>query len=433
MSEIKSQPTPGYLYKVKYGRSDWIYGLAERAYGDGSKWQIIAQANQQLVQGPDAGKTDISKDRQWFTAGDVVFIPPLVEKEKPKRISGKGPDDFTIVIDGIEVPVISGKILRTMDTAADGWTATIPWTPGKDALIDKITSPFFYPSSQAYIGNEVLVNGKLYEVSHSLDDNGRTKDLEGFSKTADIIDSNMQPPYEKSNVTILQRAKELCRPHGIDVIVDTGVDIGGKFSRVTASENDTIFKHLNDLAVQRSLLLSCNEDGNLLITKAKTDSKIVGTLTEGDLPSQEFKVKFSGRARFGTYKVLSQTPKKKAKASSVSKDTVVPGSRFSNVSISDNTQGEIKNVADWVRNKNLVETLTIQFPVSGWYAPDGTLWKPNSQVAVQSETIGTGKNGFVFLIHRVEYIFEESGRKANLFLLPPEVYTGEAIKEPWIK
>lgn len=432
-NEIKSQPIPGYKYIVKSGQSDWLSNLAARAYGDPTKWLEIANANQQLVQGPDAGKNYLAADKQWFIAGDIIFIPvlPELEKFKPKRITGKGKNDFTIVIEDIEIPVLAGRIIRTMDTAADGWTGVIQWVPGKNPDIDRITSPFYYASSQAYIGNELLVNGKVYKVIPKLANDGRTKELAGFSLTADIIDSNLQPPYEKAKINLFQRAQELCRPHGISVEVDEDTDFGGTFSRVTASENDKIFNHLNELARQRSVLLSSTPDGNLLLTNAKIDSEIVGTISEANLPAQEFSAEFDGRKRFGTYRVLSQTPKKGTKKVAVSKDPVPPGSRFATVSADDNIIGENKNTADWIRNKNLVETLTKIFPVSGWYAPNGSLWRPNTLIEVISPTMGIDE-GFTFLIHRVEYIFEDSGRKANLSILPPQVYSGEPIDEPWL-
>ena len=40
-------------------------------------------------------------------------------------------------------------------------------------------------------------------------------------------------------------------------------------------------------------------------------------------------------------------------------------------------------------------------------------------------------DGFDFLIRSVEYLFSESGVTANLELVPPQVYSGEAITEPW--
>jgi hypothetical protein len=40
-------------------------------------------------------------------------------------------------------------------------------------------------------------------------------------------------------------------------------------------------------------------------------------------------------------------------------------------------------------------------------------------------------DGFTFLIKSVEYIFEPDGKKSVLNLVPPQVYTGEPLEEPW--
>lgn len=431
MSEITSIPTPGKKYKVKNG--DWISRIAATAYGDGTKWPVIANANANDVD--DAiikGVTQV-----FFQPGDIVFIPELAETKKLKKeltkLTNKNPDDFTIIVAGRELPVQSAKIIRTMDTAADGWTAKIAWNPGADIHLDQITAPYSYSEAQAYIGNELLVNGILYDITHDLKINGRTKELAGFSFTADIIDSTMQPPYEKNNVDILQRAKELCNPHGISVEVDSSVeDLGGPFDRVTANQQDTKFAHLNKLAKQRSLLLSSTSQGDLLITRANLNDTPVGTLEESQLPPREFAAKFSGRKRFSTYRVVSQGPKKAAKKIGIAKDEIVPGSRNKTSNAPETTQGNIQKAAEWERSKQLVEALTIPFPVSTWYAPNGDLWRENTLVTVISDTLNI-PNGFTFLIRQVEYIFEAGGLSATLSLVPPQVYSGEPIQEPWVE
>jgi nucleoid-associated protein YgaU len=51
-------------YEVRKGDSLWK--IAKHAYGDGSKWPLIAEANKELVPNPDLIKP-----------GQVLTIPPL--------------------------------------------------------------------------------------------------------------------------------------------------------------------------------------------------------------------------------------------------------------------------------------------------------------------------------------------------------------------
>jgi len=60
----------------------------------------------------------------------VINLPgpaPEIEELDPtiQELPGKAPDDFTVVIEGREIPVQGGQLMRTADTAAHGWTADV--------------------------------------------------------------------------------------------------------------------------------------------------------------------------------------------------------------------------------------------------------------------------------------------------------------------
>lgn len=421
-----SNPIPGKQYTIVTG--DTLSGIAARAYGRQSQWPKIYKANQMKLR---SGNPDL------IFPGEVIFIPELVDEKKMTRditgetLEGREADDFTLIIDGIEVPVESGKVLRTMDTCADGWTASIAWTPGADARLDKRLRPFTYPKAYVYLGGQLVVSGRLYAVEPSLESGGQKMGLEGWSFTADIIDSTTKPPYEKNKVTLEQRAKDLCEPLGISVEFD-GDDARArnkKFDRVTIDPTEAIFSHLAKLASQCGILVSSTIHGDLLFTRANTKGKSVGTIEEGKSPAPEFKCKFDGRKRFNSYRVISDSPKKSSK-NSVAKDDRVPTSRFATFKADENSEGGIKDSAEWRRSKQIVESLTFDFPVKGWYAPNGKLWQPNTIVTIKSETMWI-PDGFDFLITKVGFDFGSSGTTATLSLTLPSAYTGESIKEPW--
>lgn len=427
MSDIAATPTPGKQYVVKPG--DWISRIARRAYGDEMKWPLIRDANKSLAHREKIG----SEYQEYFHPGDVIFIPELVEERKaetPDDIPGKAPDDFALVIEGREIPVESGRVVKTIDTGADAWTAKIAWEPGADKALDRLTSPYGYRVARVYLGGRLQVDGLLYDVTHSRGKDGSFKTLHGFSYTADIIDSTVEPPYEANNVTILQRAKQLTAKFGIDVEVDDGVDIGPVFSRITSEQGEKIFEGLAKLASSRGQLLSTTRHGGLLITRSKTDAKPVGSIIEGRPLAQNFEISFKGRDRYATYKATAASSgKSKTAGSAVATDTVVTRPRTLSFTAND-IPGTTRNAAEWKRNKILADSLAIPFPVSSWYAPDGNLWSVNTTLNVTSPTIGVSE--FLFLIKQVEFIFEKSGVSAVVSLVPPAVYTTEKIEEPWL-
>jgi prophage tail gpP-like protein len=258
-------------------------------------------------------------------------------------------------------------------------------------------------------------------------DNGTVVDIEGFSRTADLIDSTLRPPYEESGVTLKQRADKIVKPHGIKTVFE--VDEGGIFDRVTATASETIFNHLNKLARERGILISSTPDGDLLFTEANVKSKSVATLREGEALVRGFSATFNGRLRFNTYRAINTTPF--GNNEGVVKDDRVPRSRIKTIRVQESLAGEIKKAATWERNRSLAQALTISLPVSSWLNPrTNEPWQVNTKVTVFSQSIHV-PNGFDFLIRSVE--FEETDREktAILNLVPPQVYTKEEIQEPW--
>lgn len=394
-----------------------------------------------------------------------------------KSIPGKDKDQMTLIIEDREIVMESATLVKTMDTGADGFTCVIPWTPKLDSKLDLLTKPYSYNNSGIYIAGNLISEQILYDVTHNT--GGRTeKTLEFWSKTADIIDSTVIAPYEMNNVKLTDRCKQQCNPFGINVIVGEdaasslnetkkviysvkkresyiyNIDLQKqtvsenyiytpvkksklvtdekKFSRIKAEPTDTIFSHLAKLAAQRGLLLSCTSNGDLLITKANINSKIVGTLEEGKTwLCDAYKAEWSGRSRFAIYRAMTKSASgKKAKGIQKATDKTIKSPRLLTFNSNDSLPGEVKNAAEWRRNKSAADAMTMQIPVNSWYAPDGTLWNPNTRITIISETLLCEK-GFTFLITSVEYKYENGGTTANLSVKPPSLYSDGVIEEPW--
>lgn len=421
-----SRPIPGKKYTVEPG--DTLSSISNVAYGDPSQWPIIHSTNQSSLK---------SSDPNLIFPGEVLIIPELeVIKQAKDSLTkrSRSSDVFEIEINGRIIPILAGTIIRTMDTAADAWAASIEWEPGRDEFIDIATSPYSYATARAYINGERLVTGSLFESNPTLDSSGSKKDLAGFSSTINIVDSDLRPgDYEDNNISLKERAEKLLKPYGLRVVIDPSVltKANVKFDRVTADRNDKIFDHLADLASQRQILVSSTEKGNLLLTQANTSSRPVGTVEEdASTASLSYQAKFDGRKRFSIWRVDCQTPFKTDKKNGISKDLAVPIMRYKNVTKANDTRGGIEQTAQWIKSKEFAKSLQIPFPFPSFFSPDGSLWRENTKVIVKSKTIGV-PNGFEFLIRQVEYKRTSQGDSVVLGLVPPQVYTGETIIEPW--
>jgi len=426
-----SKAIAGQRYTVIKG--DTLTGIAKQAYGDGAKWRLIWKANRTTLRSNDPDK---------IYPGEIINIPKNpIEQEiassvSDKVLSGKEKDDFTVIIDGKELAVESGRIIRTMDTCSDGWTASLQWDPDDDVLYEALR-PFQYKNASVYLGGILLIDGLLYSTKIIQSGDNQTVEIKGYSYTADIVDSSIKPPYEQNKVTLKDRATELIESLGIGIVFSVD-DADEPFERVTCEPEDKIFDHLAELATQRKVLISSTRKGEILFWRAATKSKPVGSIEEGMPPYQKLDIEFDGRRRYNTYTVIGQSPQKRGrkgkdkKLVAVAKDNTVPRSRFVTYSVNESTVGNIQDTADWKRSKQIADALTLPIPVDSWYAPNNKLWEENTLISVVSKAI-YAPNGFDFLIRSVEYVFDAEGTTATLNLIPPQTYTGEPIVEPWSK
>ncbi len=214
-----SKPTPGTQYSVQNG--DTIERIAAIAYGDASRSAEIIRANPSVIISP----------------GVVIIIPP---DDDPTAFT-PSKEGLSLFIGGNEVPTESMRIIRSLDSMVNGWTAVIAWQPGDDPAFDKLIRPYSYAPASAFVNKSLAVAGKLYKPSPGL--GGRSQlALEGWSFAADLVDSTLKAPYESNNVTLSQRTKEVAAPFNLKVVSDLETD--GKFDRVTVTATQRGGDHL---------------------------------------------------------------------------------------------------------------------------------------------------------------------------------------------
>ena len=423
MSDIRSTPIPGYRYTVRPG--DTPVSISARAYGDRQRWPDIWRANETRLR---------SGNPNLIYPGEVLYIPELPERRQvADRLPGSAPDSIRVVSEGIELPVTSARLIRTMDTAADAMTAMIPWTPGADRQLDELLLPYRYPDIDVYLGGELIMSGRIYTVKRQVTQDGRVVEIEAFSTTVDLVQCTVRPPYEYRRIDLVQFAEVYCAPKGlrveVDPVIGDDVDMQANGPTWTADPMETEFEFLDRIAGQYGLLISSTVTGDFLWTRANTSGRPVDTLDENETPlPEEYTATFDGTKRYSAYRAIHDD--QEGGRVTVDTDPTVPGIRFLTFRADEQRPGNVASAARWRKNKTIADALTVPFPVSGWRDRQDRLWRENSIVTVISPTLSL-PDGFDFLIKRVEYVYASDGVSAILQLVPPQVYTGEDVPEPW--
>jgi len=401
-NEILTTPTQGKRYKVVSG--DRITRIAPKA---GVTPALIIDANAFLV-----GRRESLEKLPTIYPGDILQIPLNQVAERPKRarkekIHFKKKTDYTLIIEGYEVPVESGTFARTMNTVADEFQATIAWHRGADPTLDKKTKIGSDPDCQLYLGEDLVLDGYIPNITQT-GGTKPTKTFIGFSRTVHLVDTMLRPPYSKSNISLEQRCQDLAYPFGIDVVVSDAAKklIKGQFKRISGKPDETAFNHLLKLARQRGALLTCDKFGNLLIDVAKTKGDSIDIIKEPPegRATEAFTFQIDNRNRFQTYRAIGQSPKSNTNAGIV-KDESIGHPRLLTFSANDADSGDLNKAALWRKNKTIADAYAAAIPVADWYTSESKiLWPVNEIITVQSETMEIPE-GKQLLIKKVEFIF----------------------------
>jgi len=302
MSDITTTPIQGKKYRVKSG--DRITRISAAAYGTEAQASFIVQSNN-FIQ----GRTISLEGLPTIYAGDVLNLPISPDEQKRRNearrtLPNKSPDTVTMIVNGKTIEGFNAfRFLSTMDTASDAVSGVIGVALDDNETWD-LFRPYSYPEMRLYIGGVLRMTGRIYVTEPIVVKNGRSIAFTGYSKTIDLVDSAIKPPYEFNNIDLESLADQVLSPHGLTATFQA--DTGGTFDRLTAGESETAYSFLAKPAKQRGLLISSNDIGELLFLKADTTSPVIGTIQEEFPPASEFRASFNGRNRFQEYRASAQ-------------------------------------------------------------------------------------------------------------------------------
>lgn len=336
---------------------------------------------------------------------------------------------------GVEIKSESSSFTIGLDTVAAGWSAIMPWQPGIDSEIDRLTRNFSFSESIIYVGGEQVSKGRLYTTEPiRLSTGRRQKNLFFYSYTVDMIDCVWNKPFQYFNHSYLEIAEVQALGYDILMSLDPSAELEATriLGKVEANITDNMYDRLSTIAKEQGLLLSSDKDGGMLITKFQTDKNPVGTIREstdflsGSTNSTEFKSTFDGRKLFARYSAIKSDRNMFQEFATIFNDKYVPGRRTQRFEANSNARGTLKESAKWAASKGVADALTITFPVQGWHSPEKKLWKQGDIVTVISETLSLNK--IDMLVRSIKFKFDSTnGKHSELSLVPPEVYSGEEI------
>ena len=284
--------------------------------------------------------------------------------------------------------------------------------------------------------DELLLTG--YMLSEKLKDSSKTQPIiiSGYSLPGCLEDCKIPTslyPLESNNLSLSEIAKKLIAPFGLKMVIDPAVlsAMNKVYEKATAKEGQTIKAFLTELAGQRDIIISHNEHGNILFTKAKTKRKpIIHYGADGGVPFTSMELDFNGQAMHSDITVIKEAGRNGGNAGEASVKNPYVRHVFRPDVISQ-TSGDDNDTMLVAKRRLAAELKNLKLTiVTDRWEIDGKIIRPNNLITVTNPKVYLFKKSTWF-IEQIDFAGDEKSTTATLTCCIPESYSGETPKYLW--
>lgn len=279
--------------------------------------------------------------------------------------------------------------------------------------------------------NQTLITG--YILGNKLKRNAvkNLVEITGYSKPGILEDSTMPHdlyPLEKDGLTLQQIAQEIASYFKLKVIVDSSVTtaMNTAIEKTTASPTQTIKDYLTELATQRHIIISHDNNGNLLFTREKTKRAPIAFFEDG-IPSVNIELDFAGQGIHSPITVVKQADSDGGNAGeySINNPYCPIINRPKTVTQTSGTDLTTQEFARQVLANEIKSCVRLKIDIDRWDI-NSDLILPRNVISVKS------KENFLYketnwFIEQVDYAGDEKQMTAALHCVPEAVYNDDKV------
>lgn len=321
------------------------------------------------------------------------------------------------------------QVQRDLDSIADSFDLQL--VAESASALARITED---SACQILLDGETVLSGYVDEVRRGYDASSRTLSVTGRSRAGDLVDSSaVHRPWSKT--PILQIARDICEPFGIDVdsLLFEELPTEPYFK---IEEGETAFAVLDRLARSHGTRLVSWPDGSLRFTRTGT-LRYPDVIIQAGVNVETGEVVEKSNERFSRYIFRAQLAASDGSfgaAASPKYEVTDDGvSRHRPLVVDVDGQRGVKaleEAAAWERNTRAGRARVLSYavvdpidPRASWLHKHG-IWEPNTIVTVRDGELDIEGE---FLVTSVTLSRDESGTRTQLHLTHPEAYD---IKKP---
>lgn len=283
---------------------------------------------------------------------------------------------------------------------------------------------------------ELLLTGTLLSPTFRSSAVRELMSVIGYSKTGVLEDCEIPPsayPLQSNGLSLEQIAQKILKPFGLKLIVDGSVSskAKAKYDISTASDGQSCKAYLAELAGQKHVMLTHDENGNLLLTQAKTSSAPVFDFTKG-MPGVHMELSFDGQKMHSEITLIKQQTKgwkdgshKKGNAGQAAvKNPFVPADVF-RPRVNRQTSGKTVDTANASRNmlSEELQGIPVTIELDRWTL-GGKLVRPNTIVTIMNPELYLFTKTR-FFVASVVFHGDNNAETCTLTCVPPSVFSSE--------
>lgn len=285
---------------------------------------------------------------------------------------------------------------------------------------------------------ETLISGIILSEGLTKATQRQLVQVSGYSKPGVLEDCTIPVslyPLESNGLTLREIATKYLKPFNIQFLVDSSVASGmdKPYEKITAEPTEKIKDLLCKLASQRDIVISHDELGRLLFTKAKTTGMPIAHF-DGSAPATKISIGFNGQNIHSEITVIKQADKNGGNAGQFTiYNPYCPVARAFRPTTIIQESGDDNDTETAAKRAMAAELKNIPLTIelSNWDINEKVI-RPNCLVSVTAPDLYIFKKTN-FFVESVAYTGTATAQTCVLTCVLPEVYNGQIPKNIFVE
>lgn len=406
------------MYNVIQG--DTFETISRKVYGTESNANLLRQSNPNVTEPLSVGTS--------LTTPKDISSP----QNKDIKVDSNNEDEISLLIDDKRFRFFTDITINKGMDKIDSITFSSPMESDNQDFRNTF-KPFSFKNIKIYIGESKLFDGTMIDVNPSTTENSKTVEVSAYSRCGVLSDctaSSNQYPIEYNNTKLNQIANELIKPFGIKAIFNDSD--GAVFERIALKPSQKILNFLIKLANKRNLVITSDENGNLVFQKAIETGNVVAVLEQGLSPLISVAPNFKPQSYYTHITGLGSVMVGLDGSKYTVKNTLLKDAIRPFVYDEEDTQSsDMKTSVNAKVGRMFGNMVSYNIDVSTWRDKDNNLWTPNTFIKLKSDD-SMIYTSYLFLIRKVTFNKSSIKKSAILNIVLHQSFSGLIPKAlPW--